>query len=52
MYGVTDLLESAVRAAIAGDDFRMVLESMNNKEQGILQEMQSSGWACPVAAEF
>jgi len=52
MYGVTDLLESAVRAAIAGDDFRMVLESINNKEQGILQEMQSSGWACPVAAEF
>ena len=44
MYGVTDLLESAVKAAIAGDDFKTVLASINNKEQGILQEMQSSGW--------
>ncbi len=52
MYGVTDLLEGAVKAAIAGDDFRTILESISNKEQGLLQEMQSSGWNCPVAAEF
>jgi len=52
MYGVTDLLEAAVKAAIAGEDFRTVLESISNKEQGILQEMQSSGWTCPVATEF
>jgi len=52
MYGVTDLLEGAIRAAIDGDDFRSVLESINNKEQGILQDMQTSGWTCPVAAEF
>ena len=52
MYGVTDLLENAINVAIAGDDFRTILESISNKEQGILQEMQSSGWNCPEAAEF
>jgi len=52
MYGVTDLLESAIKAAIEGDDFRSILDQINNKEQGILQDMQTSGWNCPVAAEF
>ena len=52
MYGVTDLLENAIKAAIAGDDFKVVLESINDKEQGILQKMQSSGWACQLATEF
>lgn len=52
MYGVTDLLQSAIKAAIKGADFRSVLESINDKEQGILQDMQSSGWTCPGATEF
>jgi len=52
MYGVTDLLEAAIKAAIKGEDFRAVLDSINSKEQGILQDMQSSGWACPIATEF
>jgi aspartokinase/homoserine dehydrogenase 1 len=52
MYGVTDLLENAITAAIAGDDFKAVLDSINDKEQGILQKMQSAGWACPLATEF
>ncbi len=52
MYGVTDLLQSAIKTAIKGADFRSVLESINDKEQGILQDMQSSGWTCPGATEF
>ena len=45
MYGVTDLLENAIKAAIAGDDYKVILESMHIKEQGILQKMQKLGWA-------
>ena len=52
MYGVTDLLESAIKTAIAGDDFKAVLDGISEKEQGVLQEMQSSGWNCPLASEF
>ncbi len=52
MYGVTDLLESAIKTAIAGDDFKAVLDGISEKEQGVLQEMQSSGWNCPLATGF
>jgi aspartokinase/homoserine dehydrogenase 1 len=52
MYGVTDLLENAINVAVEGGDFKAVLESINTKEQGILQEMQSKGWASPLATEF
>ena len=52
MYGVTDLLESAINTAIDGGDFSAVLEKINDKEQGILLKMQSSGWHCPLATEF
>jgi len=52
MYGVTDLLESAIKTAVDGGDFRAVLENIYNKEEGILQEMQSAGFACPVASNF
>ena len=40
MYGVTDLLENSINAAITGDDFKAVLESIRLKEEGLLQEMQ------------
>ena len=52
MYGVTDLLEAAVSTAIAGDDFKTVVQKISEKEQGILQKMQSSGWDCPLASGF
>ena len=52
MYGVTDLLESAIKTAIDGGDFKSVLEDLDKKERGILQKMQSSGWSCPLATEF
>lgn len=52
MYGVTDLLESAITTAVEGADFRAVLESIHNKERDILQEMKSAGWACPAANDF
>lgn len=52
MYGVTDLLENAIKTAIAGGDYKAVLESIRLKEHGILQNMQKSGWASPLATEF
>ncbi len=52
MYGVTDLLESAIGTAIGGGDFRTVLDGIKTREQGVLQKMQASGWATPLAAGF
>ncbi|MDX2417445.1 MAG: bifunctional aspartate kinase/homoserine dehydrogenase I, partial [Xanthomonadales bacterium] len=52
MYGVTDLLENAIKAAIAGGDYKAVLESIHSKENGILLNMQKAGWASPLATEF
>ena len=52
MYGVTDLLESAIKTAIAGEDFSIVLAAIEQKEGGILQKMQSNGWQCPLASGF
>ena len=52
MYGVTDLLENAIKAAIAGDDYKAVVESIREKEQGLLQEMQNLSWTSPQATEF
>ena len=52
MYGVTDLLENAIKAAIAGDDYKAIVENIRQKEQGLLKEMQTSGWSSPQATEF
>lgn len=52
MYGVTDLLESATKTAIEGGDFKAVLNSINEREQGILDKMQASGFSTPLATEF
>jgi len=52
MYGVTDLLESAIKTAIAGGDYKAVVEKIREKEAGILQNMEKSGWASPLSGEF
>ena len=52
MYGVMDLLESATKTAIEGGDFKAVLGSINEKEQGILDKMKASGFDTPLATEF
>jgi aspartokinase/homoserine dehydrogenase 1 len=52
MYGVTDLLENAINAAIAGEDYRAILEKIQQKEQGLLDEMKVLGWESPQAAGF
>ncbi len=52
MYGVTDLLENAIKAAIAGEDFNVVIAAIKQKQHGILQKMQSNGWQCPLAEGF
>jgi aspartokinase/homoserine dehydrogenase 1 len=52
MYGVTDLLENAIQTAIAGEDIKVALQAINDKEFGILQTMQAAGWDCPLASGF
>ena len=48
MYGVTDLLENAIKAAISGDDYKSTLWRVSaKKSRGILQEMQKSSWTSP-----
>ena len=52
MYGVTDLLENAITSAIAGEDYKSVVEQIRAKEQGLLQDMQKRSWTSPQATEF
>ena len=52
MFGVTDLLEAAITAAVEGGDFKAVLQKIHDKEQGILQDMQASGFNSSLASEF
>ena len=52
MYGITDLLEGAITAAVEGGDFRAALDTINEKEQDILQAMQASGLGSPLATDF
>lgn len=52
VYGITDLLENAITAAVEGQDFRAALQLIEDKEQAILDEMQAAGLECPAAAAF
>lgn len=52
MYGITDLLENAISAAVEGGDFKSVLAGINEKEQDMLQAMQDRGMDSPLALEF
>lgn len=52
VYGITDLLEKAITTAVEGGDFRVVLNSVRDKQQKILHEMQAAGLSCPTATAF
>ncbi len=52
MYGITDLLEEAITAAVKGGDFKVVLNRINEQEQEGLQSMQALGMESPQATEF
>ena len=52
VYGITDLLEAAITAAVEGGDFRAAMDSVNQKEQDILQDMQTAGMPAPLASAF
>jgi len=52
VYGITDLLEKAITTAVEGGDFRVVLNSVRDKQQEILHEMQAAGLSCPTATAF
>jgi len=48
VYGITDLLEKAITSAVSGDDFRLVLDDAEGKQQEILDEMRVAGFDCPT----
>ncbi|GMR15251.1 MAG: bifunctional aspartate kinase/homoserine dehydrogenase I [Gammaproteobacteria bacterium] len=50
--GITDLLEKAIVAAVQGDDFRAVLNRIEDKQREILHELQAAGLNCPAASAF
>lgn len=52
MAGVTDLLENSIETAIKGGDFNAVIQSIKDREQGVLQKMAAEGWDCPLATDF
>lgn len=52
VYGITDLLENAISAAVEGADFVAALQRVEDKEQAILDAMQAAGLGCPEARAF
>ena len=49
--GVTDLLEAAIVAAEAGEDFSAALSQAIEREQSVLSEVLASGAEAPLASE-
>ncbi len=52
IYGVTDLLEGAIKAAVEGGDFKAVIDEISNKELSILKQLEEADLACPLARAF
>ena len=52
MYGVTDLLQASIQAAVDGGDFKLALDRAREKQLNLLQEMKAAGVDCPLAATF
>jgi len=52
VYGVTDLLESAVKAAVAAEDFRPALARAHSRQQEILEALQLPAVDDALAAPF
>ncbi len=52
MFGVTNLLESAINTAMQGGDFRVDLDSINEIEQQVLTAAGEVGLDCPQARTY
>src|SRR5690554_2337485 len=52
MYGVTDLLETAINEAVEGANFHPVLARIEEKQSGLLSTLQSSGVDCDLSVKF
>lgn len=52
MYGVTNLLESAIDTAVQGGDFRVDLDKINLLEQEILKRAGAAGASCQQARSY
>lgn len=52
MYGVTDLLETAIREAVEGENFHPVLARIEEKQSGLLNALQTNGVNCDLSVAF
>lgn len=52
IYGITDLLEAAINAAVDGGDFKAVVAEISGREQAVLEQLESTGKSCPLAKAF
>lgn len=52
MYGVTDLLETAIREAVEGENFHPILARIEEKQSGLIGAFQSTGVDCDLSVEF
>ena len=52
MYGITDLLENAIKVAVDSGDYRAALAVIKEKEQNSLEAMKAEGFDSPLATEF
>ena len=52
MYGITDLLDEAINAAVKGGNFKAILERINDKEQESLSAMQVLEMQSPLASAY
>lgn len=52
MYGVTDLLETSILEAVEGENFRGVLQRIEEKQSGLIQALTESGVDCSLSLAF
>ena len=52
MYGITDVLQAAISAAIDGGDYRAELENISQREKDVLADAKDAGLDCPQAESF
>ena len=50
MYGITDLLQAAISAAIEGGEYRAELETIRRREEEVMTGARAAGLDCPLSA--
>ncbi|MGD9022072.1 MAG: aspartate kinase, partial [Lysobacterales bacterium] len=52
MYGITDMLQAAISAAIEGGEYQGELDNIRGHEQTVLARARDAGFDCPQAESF